>query len=498
MIVSVRARLTVWFSGVFFCGALLLGLSAYLSVRAICVRVIDNELTSRIDGIRNFMSEHISRFPISRVQEELSVHTALKPVYLAVQDDAGNLVYCGSAFSGGCKARAATPATTFIIDEGMRILATTQVVGGQRYWIRAGSDLSFESAVMRHFFYWLLIVAPAALVSSALGGYWLSGRALKPIKGIIVEVRAIGEQSLDSRLHVPKTNDEIQTLSETLNGMLDRIERAFRQVTEITTNASHELRTPISVIRTSAEIALLNARPTVASHGDALRQICAEAEKTTYLLESILMLARAESGVQPLHFSHISLAASVGQSIRTCRHLAETKRIDLCFLEDSSDLSVRADAAHLNRLWLLLLDNAIKYTPAGGRVIVRIASSSEGDPVCEISDNGIGIDAKELSRIFERFYRAVNARYSPEAGSGLGLAIACRIAKAHDATIAVNSVYGVGSVFRIQFKSPALSTSRTGLRGEGSAASISPVEDRLVLSERIDDELDRARFHSPR
>src|ERR1019366_2250883 len=120
--------------------------------------------------------------------------------------------------------------------------------------------------ILRKFSIWLLVIAPLAGLASAFGGYWLSGRALEPVRGIIREVRAIGEHSLDRRLEVPPTGDDIQLLSETLNSMLARVDGAFCQVRKLTANASHELRTPISIIRTSAEIALLNARPTVESH----------------------------------------------------------------------------------------------------------------------------------------------------------------------------------------------------------------------------------------
>src|ERR1700688_2822343 len=120
-----------------------------------------------------------------------------------------------------------------------------------------------------------------------------------------VSVHAIGEHSLSMRLQVPKTGDDIQVLSETLDSMLARVESAFRQVRELTANASHELRTPVAIIRTSAEIALLNARPTVESHRQALMQVCAEAEKNTRLLDSMLMLARTDSGAQALHFARV-------------------------------------------------------------------------------------------------------------------------------------------------------------------------------------------------
>jgi signal transduction histidine kinase len=441
----------MWFCVVFFCGFVMLGVSAYLGLRASCVRVIDNEQNSRADGVESFLGEHIRRLPLARLQQEISLHAALKPSYLEVQDQSGGVLYCGAALSTICNKVEEKGSLHFTTDQQLRVFSTMRTIKGTSYRIRVGSDLGFQKDVLNLFFFWLLVIAPVALASSALGGYWLSGRALLPVRGIIREVHAIGEQSLGKRLRVPETGDEIQLLSETLNGMLGRIERAFRQVTDITTNASHELRTPVSVIRTAAEIALLNARPTVASHRNSLLQICVEAEKSTRLLDSMLMLARAESGVQLLHFATLSLAESARQAVKSCHDLAEIKRISLTCEHDGSDVTISADPAHLNRLWMLLIDNAIKYTPCGGRVIVCVRLNDRSEAVCEISDNGIGIEPADLPQIFERFYRADNAKQSTEPGSGLGLAIARKIVESHQGAIDVSSVPGAGSSFRVTF-----------------------------------------------
>jgi signal transduction histidine kinase len=465
---SVRSRLTVWFSVVFFCGVGVLGVCAYFSVRASCFRVLDNELSIRADGVEGFLKEHITRLSTSRLQSELSVHAALKPAYLIVQDPSGAPLYCGNAVSSICSASVGNGSSSTFVDQQFRILSVTRMVHGFPYTIRVASDLSFQTAILHHFFYWLLIVAPVALISSALGGYWLSGRALRPVKEIINEVQAIEEQSLSTRLIVPKTGDEIQVLSETVNGMLDRIERAFRQVKEITTNASHELRTPISVIRASAEIALLNARPTVESHRQALVQICAEAEKNTRLLDGLLMLARVESGVQPPHFARLPFCKSVKQAVEACRNLAETKRIALSFHADCEDVQLWGDAGHLKRLWIILLDNAIKYTPYGGRVAARILLNMQNEPVCEIRDNGIGVKPEELPYIFERFVRSERAKRSGVDGYGLGLAIARKIVDAHHASIDVSSADESGTVFRVKFNENTSIITAEAARSDGS------------------------------
>ncbi len=452
MKLSVRGSLTIWFCLVFFCGVLLLGASAYIGLRSTIIQVVDQDLSARMDGVDNFLSEHVTRFPPSRVQQELSIHVALKPLFLSIHAPGGELLYCGLAVKALCAATGGSIAHPFTTTGDLRVLSAVRIVKGASYRISVASDLSFQSALLRRFSLLLVVIAPMALASATLGGYWLSGRALAPVREIIEAVHSIGEQSLSRRLQVPATGDEIQVLSETLNGMLGRVESAFRQVTELTANASHELRTPVAIIRTSAEIALLNARPTVESHRQALLQICAEAEKNTRLLDSMLMLARTDSGAQALHFAGVSLQRSVKQAVDACRHLAEAKEIALICEEKAAELHLWADPTHLNRLWLLLLDNAIKYTPAGGQVTVTVLCSSGSAPVCEIADSGIGISSGDLPNVFERFFRAENARLVADAGSGLGLAIARWIADVHRAQIHVESTLGAGSTFRVTFQ----------------------------------------------
>jgi signal transduction histidine kinase len=460
---SVRARLTIWFALVFFLGIALLGVSAYAGLRSTIVKVIDSELSSRMEGVNSFLGEHIPRLPTTKLQQDLSIHVALKPGLLVVQNPAGDFLYCGASVKALCDSKRTSVLPPFTTEDDLRILSATRVIKGAPYLIRVASDLNFQTAILRQFSFWLLLIVPLVLLSSTLGGYWLSGRALEPVRGIINEVHAIGEHSLSMRLQVPQTGDDIQVLSETLNGMLTRVESAFRHVRELTANASHELRTPVSIIRTSAEIALLNARPTVGSHRQALLQISAEAEKNTRLLDHMLMLARTDSGAQTLRFANVSLSRSIRQPLAACRHLAEAKNIEVLF-EAGEEVYLRAEALHLNRLWLLLLDNAIKYTPRGGKIVIRAFTDTMGAPVCEIADTGIGIEARDLPNIFDRFFRAENARLTADVGSGLGLAIAQWIVDVHEANLSVESALGMGSTFRVKFRAQKQLLAGEGMR----------------------------------
>jgi len=466
--VSIRARLTFWFSLVSFCGMLVVGLIAFLGLRSTMNKVVDNELSSRLDGLDDFLAEHLARLPIARVQSELTAHVALKPAFVVVQLPNGEFLYCGNSVKSLCSGESPRALRSFSSLGSLRILAAERVLKGIPLRIRIASDLTFQLTIMRQFSFWLLLVAPLALLSSTLGGYWLSGRALRPVGEIIEAVHLIGEHSLSLRLKVPATGDEIQHLSETLNGMLNRVETAFRRVAELTANASHELRTPICIIRTAAEIALLNARPTVESHRQALLQVCAEAEKNTRLLEDMLLLARSDSGSQTTQFSALPLAKTLRHAVEACRHLAAAKSITLSLLVDRSEELVWADASQLNRLWFLLLDNAIKYTPYCGNVTARILSGAKGEIIGEIADSGIGIDPQDQPLIFDRFFRAENARLTADTGSGLGLAIARWITEANHAQIAVDSSPGCGSTFRVTFPRQRATYSHNDERSDAS------------------------------
>jgi signal transduction histidine kinase len=471
---SIRARLTILYDLVFLLGFILLGITAYVGLRSTIVKIVDNELSSRLDGVDNFLAEHVNRLPATRLQQDLSVHVALKPALLVIQNPAGDLLYCGTSVKALCSSLPQRTSPFFTRAKDQRVLSVTRVIKGAPYRICVASDLGYETTILRRFSLWLLLIAPLALLSSTLGGYWLSGRALEPVQGIIQEVRAIGEHSLSMRLQVPKTGDDIQVLSETLNGMLARVESAFRHVRELTANASHELRTPVSIIRASAEIALLNARPTVESHRKALLQICAEAEKNTRLLDHLLMLARTDSGAETLQFANVSLSGSILQPLAACRHLAEAKNIEvLC--EEGEEMYLWADVSHLNRLWLLLLDNAIKYTPGDGKIAVRTYVDSTGAPICEIADTGIGIEAEDLPNIFDRFFRAKNAQLATDVGSGLGLAIARWIVDVHEAGLSVESVLGAGSTFRVKFRAQRQLSPGEGIRQDLAPSFVASV-----------------------
>jgi heavy metal sensor kinase len=294
----------------------------------------------------------------------------------------------------------------------------------------------------------LYIAIPLLLICSAFGGYWISTRALAPVDQITKTARTISAQNLSSRLVVPPTGDELQRLSETLNGMLDRLEAAFKKITQFTADASHELRTPVAVMRTRAELSLRKAR-SPEEYRDVIAEVLSELEKTSGLIEQLMFLARADSGAETLHFSPTNVSEVLREACHQGSALAEAKQIGFQEQISSDSMWIRGDASSLRRLFLILIDNAVKYTPANGQVEVSLQRNN-GYAIAQVRDTGIGIAENDLSNVFERFYRADKARTRELGGVGLGLSIGRWITEVHSGTIEVQSAPGRGSVFQIR------------------------------------------------
>jgi heavy metal sensor kinase len=284
---------------------------------------------------------------------------------------------------------------------------------------------------------------PLLVVLASLLGFWLSGRALAPVNRIIEGAERVGVRNLSERLEVPKAKDELRRLTETLNAMLDRIETSVKRITQFTADASHDLRTPLALIRTNAELALRRPR-SESEYQETLCRILATSEETTELIEKLLMLARADANVAQFRLEPVNLYPVLQRAAQKANVLALGK--GLTFSESVVPYShtVLGDEAALERLLLSILDNAVKYTPAGGRVSLEF-HLADGQAWIEISDSGIGIESNALPHVFERFYRADQVRSREARGSGLGLAIAKWIVERHGGSIALASQPGRGT-----------------------------------------------------
>jgi len=333
-----------------------------------------------------------------------------------------------------------------------RIASQKFQASGHRYEIHAAVPTEPFDRALDHFRDIERETVPLLVVVASLLGFWLSGRSLAPVKRIIDTAEHIGVDSLSQRLEVPRPRDELRRLTEALNAMLERIDASFKRISQFTADASHDLRTPVTVIRTVAEVTLRKPR-TNAQYTEALAKILRTSEETTSLLENLLTLARADAGSMGMELRAIDLDIHVRKAQERAILLAGGKSLDVELRTPGGPVWVRADAIAIDRLLLILLDNAIKYTPEGGFCEIELLAAADEIQIL-IRDSGIGISEHELSLIFERSYRTDSARSRETGGAGLGLAIARWIAEMHGGTITAESQVGTGSLFRVCLPAP--------------------------------------------
>jgi signal transduction histidine kinase len=292
----------------------------------------------------------------------------------------------------------------------------------------------------------LLITTPITLVAAASIAYFLAYKSLSPVDHLRQMTDEITAERLDRRLPVGNASDELGLLAQTINSMIARLERSFSEVRRFTADASHELRTPVSVIRSEAELGLGELK------GDdparrRLESIVEECGRLAELTTQLLTLCRQEAGLAQLIRLPVSLRTAISDSTESVRSMAEAKQQRI--ITDLQDgVAVLGDAARLHQVFTNLLQNAVKYTPPGGTITLKLRQTN-GQAVITVQDTGIGIPPEHLTRVFDRFYQVDTGHSHAEGGAGLGLSIARSIIEAHGGQIAVTSEAGVGSAFQI-------------------------------------------------
>jgi len=450
---SIGARLTAWYSLILALSLGLFGALAYVAISHSVRATVDGELKQRAQAVRDIINE-----------DAPSGEAALKDEFRELVDSEGAGARLRVAYPGGWiiyaspelqqaiepkrAQRLSRPFSAWLRGERFRFLRETVAATGGRYDIEVGASLKAFDRSLEEFRGLLYAAGPVFLILAALGGYWLSKRALAPVDHITQAARSIGAQDLSRRLAVPHTSDELERLADTLNEMLSRLEAAFQRITQFTADASHELRTPVSVMRTNAEIILRKPR-SEQEYREALSKILDESEKVSRLIEQLLLLARADSGSAALQMTRSDLKSAVQNACREASVLAEAKHLKFSESIPEKSVWVQGDSASLERLFMILLDNAVQYTSSGGQIEVHL-DAADGFAVADVRDTGTGIAKEDIGHIFDRFYRADRARSRESGGTGLGLAIGRWIAEAHHGEIRVESEPAKGSTFQVR------------------------------------------------
>jgi heavy metal sensor kinase len=294
-------------------------------------------------------------------------------------------------------------------------------------------------------FAWLI---PLGVLLAGVGGYFLARKSLAPVAAMGAQVERISAANLHERLAVRNASDELGRLARTFNELLDRLDQTFERQRRFISDASHELRTPISILRGEAEVALSQAERTPQEYRESLAVLHEEAKRLANIVEDLFTLTRADAGEYRLARSDFYLDELAADCVRATRTLAQAKNLSLVAVAPH-EMPVRADEDLLRRMILNLLDNAIKYTPEGGSVTLACSVAADGYEL-SVTDSGPGIPADMQSRIFERFFRVDRARSRTgrDGGAGLGLSIARWIAEAHLGRLDLERSDATGSVFK--------------------------------------------------
>jgi two-component system OmpR family sensor kinase len=312
--------------------------------------------------------------------------------------------------------------------------------------VHVGMSLENMYKTRRRFLLIMAAVLPFALLLAGGGGWLLARHTLKPVDRMTQAARRISGEHLNERLQETGSGDELDRLAKTLNDMLGRLDDAFHQMRQFSADASHELQTPLTILKGEMEVALRSPRKPE-EYQRVLESGLEEIDRISQLVEGLLLLARADAGMLRLDLRPVELKELLQEIYEQMKVVADDHSVSLQTAPMES-VSIQGDRENLRRLLLNLVDNAIKYTPGAGNVTLSVQAEGEWAAV-RIFDTGIGLSKDEQDRIFTRFYRAVEARSQGEGGAGLGLCIAESIAEAHGGRIQVESTPGQGSTFTV-------------------------------------------------
>lgn len=314
------------------------------------------------------------------------------------------------------------------------------------YIVQVGTSMESVGETLHRFMILLIVAIPIAMAVSLAGGWFLAGRALRPVDAITLAAQRIAAGDLSQRLSMPAAQDEIGRLAAIFNNMIDRLDVSFRQIRQFTSDASHELRTPLTVMKGETDLILRRPRP-MEDYKSVLESNLEEIDRMTRIVDELLFLSRADMGEVKMEALPVALEALVEDVHRQARLLGHDRDIEVV-LGTVMPVVVQGDDLRLRELLLNLVENAIKYSHPGGKVEISLVKNKQ-EARLSITDHGIGIASVDHKKIFHRFFRTDVARAHTKKGTGLGLAICAWIADLHKGRVEVQSDLGQGSIFTV-------------------------------------------------
>jgi heavy metal sensor kinase len=475
---SLRLKLTLWH--VFILGILLIAFSGflYLTLSKSLYRGVDNKLRSLAELIASESASPMSKFGFGNIDQTLEASMNLRPVgkFIQVLDESGrigkksdNLRNVQLPISLNALKNASMGLVTFETNRSfgntpLRIV--TLPVAEKDHTMRivqVASSLEDVEDALNTLLLILLITVPSALIMASLGGQFLAHKALKPVDQITQTARMITSQNLNQRIPPPKVKDEISRLVETFNEMITRLDQSFRQMKQFSSDASHELKTPLTILRGEVEVALRKER-TSPEYQRVLTSNLEEINRMSQIVEDLLLLSRADNGEILLNRKEINLSEILKEMIPQASLLSRHKDLRIQAVLPEEAISILGDHLRIRELFLNLIENAIKYTEEGGLIKVLLTKdhhfsameqqerrgNGNGFAEIRVTDTGIGIAKEDQEHIFDRFFRVDKARSREQGGSGLGLSICKWIVEAHQGRISVESEPEKGSCFVVK------------------------------------------------
>ena len=460
MFETVRARLTLWYVSLLAAILLVvLGMTYLLLARSMYQR-IDDGLQVLIQIAATSLANDLAEGQqVDDAARSTASELASRSFLVAIYDGHGRLL--GEAGREDDIAIPLLPRDEFPaegpalitiveaddLDDRHRLaLSRVTVPPGVEYVIVVGSSLEPIDEELESLRGILSYVVPLSLVIAGLGGWLMAKRSLSPVVAMADRARQIGVGSLSARLPVANPRDELGTLAATFNELLQRLESSVEQQRQFMADASHELRTPVTIARTAASVALQQPTRGEAEYRETIEIIEHETIRLSRIVDDLFTLTRADAGTYPVRRIPMYLDELIDDVVRATRIVAATRNVEIV-AECIHPAPYEGDEDLVRRLILNVVDNAIRYSPAGGAVRVALDRSADSYAI-SVADQGPGIADEARAKIFERFYRADPAR-SPDGGAGLGLALARWIAHAHDGDITLATSSRLGSTFVI-------------------------------------------------
>lgn len=469
MITSLKTRIAVWYISLLTLILVCLGLALYLIISHSMMNERRALIAQDLERVQQ-VSQRFGNRGVSRLLEEAEEEIPLKPGDEFVQ--IFTLDGTSVAISQNLKnhhlpfrsdlAQPGPPKfeTISTFPDGSTALlgGTTINIKGETYFVAIAASLSNVRSIQRRLLGTLLLSIPIAILLALVGGAVLAKRAIEPLDRVTGTAQRISADRLGERIELARGDVELQRLAEAFNQMLQRLDQSFKQIRQFTADASHELRTPVAILMGETELAVND----LLDHEEckaALRSRREELQRMAQIVDDLLVLSKFDHGEQTLQVKPLDFSDLVIEVCEQQRKQARSKGVTL-ELTETVPVNIEGDSSRLRQMVRNVLDNAIKYTPAGGRVIVELDHANGKEFRLSVSDTGIGIPVAALPYIFDRFYRVDQARTRGEGGSGLGLSIVKQIIEAHGGSVSVKSDIGMGTVMTLTLPNGKLAAHR--------------------------------------